>query len=102
MDEAPHLKDLTWIATDRISEDQAGRWVPPKIHSETLAVLQYTSGSTGSPKGVMLAHRTLIHNVSLITYGFEPRRHSCGASWLPTYHDMGLVGGVLYSVFFGR
>ena len=102
LDEAPHLRDLTWIATDRIGDDQAANWVPPKIHSEMLAVLQYTSGSTGSPKGVMLAHRNLMHNVSLITYGFEPSRNSCGASWLPTYHDMGLVGGVLYSVFFGR
>jgi len=102
LDEAPHLRDLTWIATDKISEDRADDWVPPKIHSEMLAVLQYTSGSTGSPKGVMLAHRNLMHNVSLITYGFEPTRASCGASWLPTYHDMGLVGGVLYSVFFGR
>lgn len=102
LDEAPHLRELTWIATDKISDDQADAWVPPKIDSEMLAVLQYTSGSTGSPKGVMLAHRNLMHNVSLITYGFEPTRASCGVSWLPTYHDMGLVGGVLYSVFFGR
>ncbi len=102
LDEAPHLKDLTWLATDRIPEDRAGDWVAPRIHGETLAVLQYTSGSTGTPKGVMLAHRNLLHNVSLITYGFEPSRQACGASWLPTYHDMGLVGGVLYSVFFGR
>jgi len=102
LDEAPHLKDLTWLATDRIPDDAADRWAAPEIHSEMLAVLQYTSGSTGAPKGVMLAHRNLLHNVSLITYGFEPTRQGCGASWLPTYHDMGLVGGVLYSVFFGR
>ncbi len=102
LDEAPHLKDLTWLATDQISEDAADRWKAPKIHREMLAVLQYTSGSTGTPKGVMLAHRNLLHNVSLITHGFEPSRTGLGASWLPTYHDMGLVGGVLYSVFFGR
>jgi acyl-CoA synthetase (AMP-forming)/AMP-acid ligase II/acyl carrier protein len=102
LEEAPHLKDLTWLATDRIPDDRAEDWVPPKIHSEMLAVLQYTSGSTGTPKGVMLAHRNLMHNVSLITYDFEPSRQACGAFWLPTYHDMGLVGGILYSVFFGR
>lgn len=102
LDEAPHLKELTWLATDRIPDDVADQWRSPKIHREMLAVLQYTSGSTGSPKGVMLAHRNLLHNVSLITYGFEPSRTGRGASWLPTYHDMGLVGGVLYSVFFGR
>lgn len=102
LDDAPRLKDLAWLATDQLPAAGAGDWTPPKIDSETLAVLQYTSGSTGSPKGVMLVHRNLMHNVSLITYGFEPTRLSCGASWLPTYHDMGLVGGVLYSVFFGR
>ncbi len=102
LDEAPHLKELTWLATDEISENMADQWRAPKIDGEMLAVLQYTSGSTGTPKGVMLAHRNLLHNVSLITYGFEPDRQSVGVSWLPTYHDMGLVGGVLYSVFFGR
>ena len=103
LDEAPHLKDLTWLATDRDLRTTAPRnGSAPKIHSEMLAVLQYTSGSTGTPKGVMLAHGNLMHNVSLITYDFEPSRQACGAFWLPTYHDMGLVGGVLYSLFFGR
>jgi 8-amino-7-oxononanoate synthase/acyl carrier protein len=102
LDEAPHLKDLDWIATDKLPDDLAGQWVPPAITPESLAVLQYTSGSTGSPKGVMLVHRNLLHNVSLITHCFEISRTGMGVSWLPTYHDMGLVGGVLYSVYFGR
>lgn len=102
LDEAPHLRELNWIATDKVSLDLADRWEPPKLTDETLAVLQYTSGSTGTPKGVMLCHRNLLHNVKLITHGFEPDRAGMGCSWLPTYHDMGLVGGVLYSVFFGR
>jgi 8-amino-7-oxononanoate synthase/acyl carrier protein len=102
IEEAPHLRDLTWLATDQLSLDLADQWKPPRIHRDSLAVLQYTSGSTGAPKGVMLVHRNLLHNVSLITYGFEPSRTGRGASWLPTYHDMGLVGGVLYAMFFGR
>jgi 8-amino-7-oxononanoate synthase len=102
VDEAPHLRDLTWIATDKVEQELADQWRPTKIRSDQLAVLQYTSGSTGTPKGVMLAHRNLIHNTSLITHCFEPTRASAGVSWLPTYHDMGLVGGVLYNVFFGR
>jgi 8-amino-7-oxononanoate synthase len=102
LDEAPHLSDLTWLATDRLPHDLADDWVCPEIHAEMLATLQYTSGSTGTPKGVMLAHRNLLHNVSLITHCFEPSRTGVGCSWLPTYHDMGLVGGVLYPVFYGR
>jgi 8-amino-7-oxononanoate synthase len=102
LEEAPHLRDLAWIATDQLPEDLGDRWEPVEAHSDQLAVLQYTSGSTGTPKGVMLAHRNLLHNTSLITHCFEPTRSGVGASWLPTYHDMGLVGGVLYSVFYGR
>ncbi len=101
IEEAPHLRDLNWVATDQIPLELADQWKPPRIHRETLAVLQYTSGSTGTPKGVMLVHRNLLHNAALITYGFELNRSCSGVSWLPTYHDMGLVGGVLYNVFFG-
>lgn len=100
--EAPHLKELAWVATDELSLDMADKWKEPEIRSDDLAVLQYTSGSTGTPKGVMLAHSNLIHNVSTITHCFAPTRQATGASWLPTYHDMGLVGGALYAMFFGR
>lgn len=102
LDEAPHLKDLAWIATDRLPLDEAERWQAAELAPELLAVLQYTSGSTGTPKGVMLAHRNLMHNMDLITYGFEPDRNGSGAFWLPTYHDMGLIGGILNPVFVGR
>ncbi|WP_145055562.1 aminotransferase class I/II-fold pyridoxal phosphate-dependent enzyme [Lignipirellula cremea] len=102
LDEAPNLRRLEWISTDKTDWNLADKWVRPDIHDETLAVLQYTSGSTGTPKGVMLTHANLMHNCSLITYSFEPARHGVGLSWLPTYHDMGLVGGVLQPMFYGR
>jgi 8-amino-7-oxononanoate synthase/acyl carrier protein len=102
LDDAPHLKQLKWLATDRIPDIDGIGWNPPKIRPEQLAMLQYTSGSTGTPKGVMLSHANLMHNVQLICYSFEPHRRGSGFSWLPTYHDMGLVGGVLFSMFFGR
>src|SRR5262245_387406 len=102
LDEAPRLKQLTWLATDRIADSDGAGWNPPLIRPDALAMLQYTSGSTGTPKGVMLAHSNLMHNVQIICYSFEPSRKSVGMSWLPTYHDMGLVGGVLMAMFFGR
>ncbi|MCL4206549.1 MAG: fatty acyl-AMP ligase [Pirellulaceae bacterium] len=101
LDEAPHLKHLTWIATDQVSLELADRWTVPELHPEMLAVLQYTSGSTGTPKGVMLAHRNLMHNMGSITHGFEPDPRGSGVFWLPTYHDMGLIGGILNPVFGG-
>lgn len=102
LDEAPLLKQLLWLATDSIPSDSHGGWRPGKIDPKSLAMLQYTSGSTGTPKGVMLTNENLMVNVQLICYGFEPTRQGSGLSWLPTYHDMGLVGGVLKSMFYGR
>lgn len=102
LDEAPHLKPLSWLATDRIADSDGVGWNPPRIRPDGLAMLQYTSGSTGTPKGVMLTHANLMHNVQLICHAFEPSRRGVGLSWLPTYHDMGLVGGVLFAMFYGR
>jgi 8-amino-7-oxononanoate synthase/acyl carrier protein len=102
LDEAPHLKLLKWLATDKVPDSDAQGWPAPRIRPDSLAMLQYTSGSTGTPKGVMLSHANLMHNVQIIAYGFEPHRRSSGMSWLPTYHDMGLVGGVLMGMFLGR
>ena len=103
LDEAPHLKQLQWVATDRIPIDRGDAFRPIKIDPASLAMLQYTSGSTGTPKGVMLSHANLMHNVQIICHAFEPHREGGnGLSWLPTYHDMGLVGGCLMAMLFGR
>ncbi len=102
LNQTPHLAQLDWIATDRISADGADQWKKPDIQSSDLAVLQFTSGSTGTPKGVMLTHGNLMHNVALITMAFDLTRDGAGMTWLPTYHDMGLVGGVLNPLYFGR
>jgi 8-amino-7-oxononanoate synthase len=102
LEDSPSLKNLAWIATDRLPDSVADNWRPLPLASDDLAVLQYTSGSTGTPKGVMLSHSNMINNVSLITYSFEPSRSGVGLTWLPTYHDMGLVGGVLKPLFYGR
>lgn len=101
LDDTPRLKQLTWLATDKIADELAKEYRQPKIDSHSLAVLQYTSGSTGTPKGVMLTHANIMHNLRLITAAFEPVNDSVGVFWLPTYHDMGLVGGVLQPLWAG-
>ncbi|HUG67382.1 MAG TPA: aminotransferase class I/II-fold pyridoxal phosphate-dependent enzyme [Pirellulaceae bacterium] len=102
LEEAPSLQAATWVATDQIPDSAAEAWEPPSLKDSSLAVLQYTSGSTGNPKGVMLSHSNMVHNCRLIVDSFEANSKTVGMNWLPTYHDMGLVGGVLIPLFIGR
>jgi acyl transferase domain-containing protein/acyl-CoA synthetase (AMP-forming)/AMP-acid ligase II/pimeloyl-ACP methyl ester carboxylesterase/acyl carrier protein len=92
---------LQSITTDDVSWDLACEWQEKTIQSDHLAFLQYTSGSTGTPKGVMVSHGNLIHNSSLSNRCFQDTSESIGVSWLPPYHDMGLIGGVLQPIYVG-
>ncbi|MFM8572218.1 MAG: aminotransferase class I/II-fold pyridoxal phosphate-dependent enzyme [Pirellula sp.] len=89
------------IGTDTIDRSIAIQFSEVPILDGNLAVLQYTSGSTGQPKGVMLTHGNLIRNCEIISTLFGEHHTSIGLSWLPTYHDMGLIGGILAPLFFG-
>ena len=100
-DLAPKLKQLPWIATDKISCSEAPQWREPKIEPETLAFFQYTSGSTGKPKGVMVTHSNILHNSEIIYQSFEHSSESQGVIWLPMFHDMGLIGGVIQPLYGG-
>ena len=68
---------------------------------DSLAFIQYTSGSTATPKGVMLTHDNLLHNERMIRIAFEQTQQSIILGWLPLYHDMGLIGNVLQSMYCG-
>jgi acyl-CoA synthetase (AMP-forming)/AMP-acid ligase II len=92
---------LHWLATDGLSTDLASTWQQPKISDHTLAFLQYTSGSTGNPKGVMVSHGNLLANSSVIHKMFGHSAHTKGVIWLPPYHDMGLIGGILQPLYAG-
>ncbi len=102
LEQAPKLRDAMWMAVDEVEDSSADDYRMHECRGDDLAFLQYTSGSTGTPKGVMLTHSNVIHNSSIICYSFEPTREGVGLAWLPLYHDMGLVGGVLKPVFYGR
>ena len=79
----------------------AQRWTFPKIDGDSLAFLQYTSGSTSEPKGVMVTHANLLDNCALIQEGMGFTPASSIFTALPLFHDMGLVGGILESMFAG-
>ncbi|KAG2383463.1 hypothetical protein C9374_004134 [Naegleria lovaniensis] len=72
---------------------------PENLSTESLAFLQYTSGSTSDPKGVMLTHGNLLHNSHVIEKSFGHTNKSHGMIWLPPYHDMGLIGGLLQVIY---
>jgi len=99
--QATSLAELRWLTTDDIPQAIATDWQAPAIQEETLAFLQYTSGSTGTPKGVMLSHGNLLHNAAVTYQLMAHSPESRFVSWLPMYHDMGLIGGILQPLYGG-
>ena len=99
--EADGASPLRFIATDEVPMERGEGWEPPRIGSDTIALLQYTSGSTSEPKGVVISHRQLVHNETMISAAFGHGEETRVASWLPLYHDMGLIGCMLNPVFVG-
>ncbi|WP_067855669.1 type I polyketide synthase [Nocardia shimofusensis] len=104
----PELAGIEWLATDDIASDEAVRWQEPDIGPDSLAFLQYTSGSTSAPRGVMLTHANLLHNQDALAVGLGHDRDlieswdgALFASWLPMYHDMGLIAPLLQTVYLG-
>ncbi len=102
LDQTPDLTKIEWLCTDQLPTDIESGWRAPDVHGDTLSFLQYTSGSTGTPKGVMLTHANLMHNSASIAYAFEHTRSTIGVFWLPSYHDMGLIGGILQPLYIGQ
>jgi amino acid adenylation domain-containing protein len=95
------VHDVPWLCTD-VPASQAPRadWLA-RPASEALAYLQFTSGSTSEPKGVMVTHGNVAHNSDLIRRKFGHSSETRGMSWLPPYHDMGLIGGVIQPLYTG-
>ncbi len=95
------LKPLTCIATDAAASGSSDFPAEPDISEDSIAFLQYTSGSTGKPRGVMLTHSNLIHNAAMIQTLFQLSSSDTWVSWLPTFHDMGFMAGVLEPLYLG-
>lgn len=92
---------ITWVDTTGISGDGTPIQSLPAPAGEDIAFLQYTSGSTSSPKGVILTHANILHNQGMIQEAFGTKQESVIVSWLPLYHDMGLIGNVLQPLYAG-
>ena len=100
--QAGRIAPMHWISTDEgASSDLPVEWQPPEVNGDSLAYLQYTSGSTATPKGVMVTHSSLLHNLFDLDEGWEHTPESVLVTWLPTFHDMGLVYGILEPLYRG-
>jgi acyl-CoA synthetase (AMP-forming)/AMP-acid ligase II len=97
----PHLKNLHWIATDILEDDDADRWHESKTDPAALAFLQYTSGSTGAPRGVMVTHSNLMYNLVELGRLSQQTPDSHIVTWVPPFHDLGLICGVLLPFYVG-
>lgn len=95
------MRSLRWLVTDTIPDDASEEWREPEVNLETLAFLQYTSGSTASPKGVMVSHANILHNSECIRLSWQYTPQSVSVMWVPHIHDHGLVDGVIQPVYTG-
>ncbi|HVJ84269.1 MAG TPA: AMP-binding protein, partial [Caulifigura sp.] len=103
------VKDLSelscarWLNSDLVPETSKPNRTARASGNE-ISLLQYTSGSTGDPKGVVITHANLVHNEELMRLAFghtEETEYAAGVCWLPPYHDMGLMGHILHGVYIG-
>ncbi|TRT62236.1 MAG: fatty acyl-AMP ligase [Microcystis aeruginosa Ma_QC_C_20070703_M131] len=97
----PELGAMQWIVTDEIDPHLREDWLEPTLEKNSLAFLQYTSGSTGTPKGVMVSHHNLLINSADLDRGWGHDQDSVMVTWLPTFHDMGLIYGVIQPLYKG-
>lgn len=97
---SPSIESVV-IAVDALDEALADAWQMPAISHASLAFLQYTSGSTATPKGVMISYGNLMHNSKLIQHYSQTGENDICVSWLPIYHDMGLIAGIIQPVYVG-
>ena len=100
--QTPELKTMRWVASDNVPSDSAEQWHDPAATGSSLALLKYTSGSTTTPRGVMVSHGNLVHNSAHIGDAFEVTPDSVSATWLPAFHDMGLTNGIIQPLMRGR
>jgi amino acid adenylation domain-containing protein len=97
----PELADLKLFSVPELLAGDAGTWRELPLCHRDIAYLQFTSGSTSDPKGVVVDHGNLVHNMALLQRYMHSSRETVAVSWLPLFHDLGLIAGVLHPLFLG-
>jgi acyl-CoA synthetase (AMP-forming)/AMP-acid ligase II len=97
----PAARGVHWIATDQLDLSTGDQWQPQLPEPDDIAFLQYTSGSTSRPKGVMVSHKNLMHNEQQIAASMGLDERSIIGSWVPPHHDLGLIGKVVQTLYLG-
>jgi acyl-CoA synthetase (AMP-forming)/AMP-acid ligase II len=100
-DEFPEFEQMRWIDTATVDLSLAEQWQDPQIDKDQLAYLQYTSGSTSTPKGVMLSHFNLMHHSGYLKRACGYESDSVTLTWMPYFHDYGLVEGMMVPLYNG-
>jgi acyl-CoA synthetase (AMP-forming)/AMP-acid ligase II len=100
-DNIPGLETMEYLDIGEIPIRYADSWQAPALEADDLAYLQYTSGSTTSPKGVMISHRNVVHHCSYLQRVCEYTPDSVSVTWLPYFHDYGLIEGLLEPIYNG-
>lgn len=95
------LSAIPWMVTDGAGHGDATDGLPSVLSPAEPAFLQYTSGSTAAPRGVVVTHGNLLANMEMIRIAFGHDAQTRMVSWLPLFHDMGLVGGLLQPLYLG-
>ena len=99
--EFPEFQQMRWIDTEQIDLELSEKWENPQIAPDTLAYLQYTSGSTSTPKGVMLSHYNLMFHADYLKKACGYEADSITTTWMPYFHDYGLVEGLMVPLYNG-
>lgn len=95
------INDIKWLCFNDVGNGQIINSKKVTVDNGSVAFLQYTSGSTNNPKGVMVTHQNIIANCHVTNVSFKIDPSGCVISWLPPFHDMGLIGGILQPVYAG-
>lgn len=101
-DEFPEFDSIKWVDTEKINLEWAEKWQDPDIDKDQIAYLQYTSGSTATPKGVMLTHFNLMHHCGYLKEACGYDENSVSITWMPYFHDYGLVEGMMVPLYNGH
>jgi acyl-CoA synthetase (AMP-forming)/AMP-acid ligase II len=101
-EENVEFQDIRWVISEEVDSDGAEKWLQPESQPDNIAFLQYTSGSTSVPKGVMITNFNLMRTIQDLQIGVQFEDDSVMVSWLPIFHDMGLIFGLLTPLYVGR